>query len=329
MESYFVYLICRAALALFSTLPRAVSGMLIDALAVTTYYLDARHRRIADVNLTIAFPNLGPAERKRIARRSFRSTGRNLLEVSRMRGLNSRTVRRLVTYDEQCGLNNFEAALATGKPLLYLTGHFSAWELLPAAHALYGHPLSFVTRPLDNPHLERYMVRMREFSGNSVISKKNSARPILENLKGLRPVGILLDQNTSLQEGVFADFFGIPAATSTGLALFALRRDAVVLPGYITPPRRGRYRIKFLPPLDLVRTGDMSRDIALNTTRFNAVLEGIVREQPESWLWGHMRWKLQPPENPQDLYSLAEEDLRRFLTAARQAGGALDAKVLG
>jgi KDO2-lipid IV(A) lauroyltransferase len=154
---------------------------------------------------------------------------------------------------------------------------------------------------MDNPHLERYLVRIRELAGNEVISKKNSARRILENLKSSRPVGILLDQNTSLQEGIFADFFGVPAATSTSLALFALRTDATVLPGFLTPMRNGRYTIKFLPPLELIRTGDMNRDIELNTARFNSILEEIIRMQPESWLWGHKRWKNQPAGKP-DVY---------------------------
>jgi KDO2-lipid IV(A) lauroyltransferase len=179
--------------------------------------------------------------------------------------------------------------------------------------------LSFVTRPLDNRHLERYMVRIRELAGNQVISKKNSARRILENLKASRPVGILMDQNTSLQEGIFADFFGVPAASSSSLALFALRSDAVVLPGFLTPMQKGRYTIKFLPPVDLVRTGEMSRDIEINTARFNAILEEIIRCQPDSWLWGHKRWKNQPPGNP-DLYSLSDRELREFLarSAARK-----------
>jgi Kdo2-lipid IVA lauroyltransferase/acyltransferase len=322
LESYVVYLICRAILGLLSVLPRALAGALVDLLATGLFWLDRRHRQIADTNLTIAFPALSRADRLRIARSSFCSVGRNALEVSRMARLTPRTIERLVTYDEHCGLNNFQAAVATGKPLLYLTGHFSAWELLPTAHALYGHPLSFITRPLDNPHLEKYIVHVREAAGNRVIAKKNSARQILENLKAGLPVGILMDQNTSLQEGVFANFFGIPAATSSGLALLALRRDAVVLPGYITPVRRGRYTIKFLPPLEMVKTGDMARDVQRNTERFNAVLEGIVKEQPASWLWGHKRWKLRPAEEgPRDLYAMSAEELRRQLASLRGTPG--------
>ena len=122
-----------------------------------------------------------------------------------------------------------------------------------------------------------------------------------------------MDQNTSPQEGIFADLFGVPAATSTSLALFALRTHAVVLPGFLTPSIGGKYRIRFLEPLDLIRTGDMNRDVELNTRVFNRILEGIIRQYPETWLWGHKRWKNRPDENSPDLYELSPEDLMEFL----------------
>lgn len=320
MDSYLLYLISRLALGSFRRIPRPVAYQLLDALASLTFRADARHRRNARVNLTIAFPRLSDGERDEIAVRSFKNTARNLLEVSRMPLLNSRTVSTIVRYDPEQGLNNFEVARSRGKAILYLTGHFSAWELLPTAHALFGHPLAFVTRPLDNLHLERYLQGVREAAGNTVIPKKSAAREILERLKAGGSVGILMDQNTSLQEGMFADLFGVPAATSTGLALFALRTGATVLPGYLKPMRAGKYTIKFLPPVELQRTGEMAVDIAENTRRFNRILEGIIREQPEAWLWGHKRWKNQPPGNPADLYSLPPEALRAFVQRANASG---------
>jgi KDO2-lipid IV(A) lauroyltransferase len=265
------------------------------------------------VNLRIAFPDLSRRERSRIARKSFQNTAMTLLEISRLPLLSSRSISSIARYDPDQGLQNYFAARARGKGILYLTGHFSSWELLPAAHALHGYPLSFITRPLDNPVLERYLLKIRQSTGNQVINKKNSARQILKNLQSGGTAGILMDQNTSLQEGVFADFFGIPAATSTSVALFALRTDAPVLAGYLTPMRRGRDTIKFLPPIEVIRTGDMNHDLEANTRLFNRILEKIVCEQPESWLWGHKRWKYQPPGNPQDLYSLSPKELSDFL----------------
>jgi Kdo2-lipid IVA lauroyltransferase/acyltransferase len=319
MKSYLTYILAQFVIALLKFLPRFLSTWILDALAALAYHCDGVHRHIARVNLKIAFPELPSNEYDRIARKSFQCVGRNLLEISRLPLLTKDNVSSLIEYDPVCGLNNFEAARARGKGILYLTGHFSAWELLPAAHALYGHPLDFVTRPLDNVFLERYLFRLRESTGNRVIYKKDSARKILSSLKMGGSVGILMDQNTGTFDGIFSEFFGLPATTITSAALFALRTDATVLPGYLTPMKDNRYKIKFLPPHDLIRTGDVDRDIRLNVKAFNEILERIIREQPESWLWSHKRWKYQPPENPRDLYGLSDDELGSFL-AKRSEG---------
>ncbi len=317
MDSYLLYAVTRLILFFFRLAPRWLGRRILIVLATLAYYLDGKHRHIAKVNLTIALPELPQAERNRIARRSFQIVAQNLLEVAKLRALTGDSIATIARYDPEKGLNNFEAAQAMGKPILYLTGHFSAWELLPAAHALYGHPLSFVTRPLDIEPLEKYLVGVRQACGNVVISKKNAIRQILESLKRGDSVGILADHNTITLEGEFIDLFGLPAPTTTGLALLALRTGATVLPGYLTPMKKGRYWIKFLPPLELVRTGDRDRDVRDNTRMFNRVLEDIIREQPESWLWGHKRWKYQPLGNPQDLYSLPANELNRLLSEKR------------
>ena len=305
----FFFLLCRMV-------PRRVALAILDVLAGIFYHLDMAHRHIVRVNLAVAFPGLADRQADRIGRRSYQNVAKNLLEVSRLRDLTAENVGQYVDYDPQQGWNNFIAARSRGKPILYLTGHFSAWEILPAAHALFGNPLNFVTRPLDNLLLENYLRGLRESVGNRVLHRTNSAKEILAKLKAGEDVGILLDQNTSLQHGIFSNFFGIPASTTTSLALIALRTQATVLPGYLTPMQRGKYRIRFLPPLDLICTGDRDRDVRLNTDRFNQILEGIVKEFPEAWLWGHKRWKNRPPESP-DLYGLDRTTLREFLQRYR------------
>jgi Kdo2-lipid IVA lauroyltransferase/acyltransferase len=317
LDSFLIYILARLIIGLFRILPRSLGRGIIRILATCAFYLDTRHRHVADVNLRIAYPELSNRERSRIASVSFQNAAMNLLEISKLAALTPDNISSLVEYDAVQGLENYQAAHTKGKGIIYLTGHFSSWELLPAAHAIHGYPLSFISRPLDNIALESYLLKVRESKGNQVINKKNSARQILKNLNSGGAAGILMDQNTSLQEGIFVNFFGIPAATTTSVALFALRTDAPVLPGYLTPLRHGRYTIKFLPPIDVIRTGDMSHDIEVNTRRYNEVLESIVREQPESWLWGHKRWKYQPAGNPADLYSLSSAELSEFLSQCR------------
>jgi Kdo2-lipid IVA lauroyltransferase/acyltransferase len=318
LDSYLLYLFAMLVIGFFRIIPRALGIIIIRFLALCTYYLDLRHRRIAAINLRIAFPELTEQERTRIARKSFQNTAMNLMEISRLHALTRNNISSLAQYDAVQGLENFRTASLKGKGILYLTGHFSAWELLPSAHALYGYPLNFITRPLDNSLFEKYLLRIRESKGNRVINKKNSARQVLKQLSSGAGVGILMDQNTSLNEGIFVDFFGIPAATSTSVALFALRTDAPVLPGFLTPMQNGKYTLKFFPPIDVIRTGDMNCDIEINTRKFNEILENIIREQPESWLWGHRRWKNQPHTNPQDLYRLSDTELDHFLSCVRK-----------
>jgi Kdo2-lipid IVA lauroyltransferase/acyltransferase len=320
LDSHLIFFLARLVISFFRIVPRSLGIFIIGIMAACVYYLDLRHKHIARVNLKIAFPELSNRKRNRIAFISFQNAAMNLLEISRLASLESANISSLVEYDAVQGLENYRAAYAKGKGILYLTGHFSSWELLPTAHALHGYPLSFITRPLDNTPLERYLLKIRESKGNKVIYKKNSARQILRTLNSGGAAGILMDQNTSLQEGMFVDFFGIPAATTTSVALFALRADVPVLPGYLTPMRHGRYTIKFLPPMEVIRTGDRSRDLEVNTRRFNQVLENIVREQPETWLWGHKRWKYQVAGNPPDLYSLSSKELSDFLERYRKNG---------
>ena len=317
MNSWPVYFLARLVIAFFRVIPRAFGVVIIRLLASIFYYLDARHRHIADVNLRIAFPEMSWRRRSAVARRSFQNAGMNLLEISRLDKLTPENISDLADYDTTAGLDNYREALSRGRGILYLTGHFSSWELLPTVHALRGYPLSFTTRPLDNVRLEKYLRRVRESKGNTVIYKKDSARRILKEVNAGRTVGVLMDHNVNPTEGIFADFFGIPAATSTGVALLALRTGAPVLPGYLTPLRGGRYIFKFLPPIDMTRTGDTAEDLRVNTQRLNDVIERIIRDHPESWLWGHKRWKNRPPEDQRDIYRLPPRELDEFLRDKR------------
>jgi len=115
-------------------------------------------------------------------------------------------------------------------------------------------------------------------------------------------VGILADQNTMPEEGVFVEFFGTPACTTTGIARVALHTDAAVVPGYaVWDERLGKYRLRFEPAIELARTGDPERDVLVNTQKFTTVIEEIIRKYPEQWVWVHARWKMRPKGEP-DLY---------------------------
>jgi KDO2-lipid IV(A) lauroyltransferase len=151
----------------------------------------------------------------------------------------------------------------------------------------------------------------RELSGNRTIDKKKAVRPVLEILRRGRDVGLLIDVNTLPDQGVFSDFFRIPACSSTGLAVFALCADAPVVPGFlIWDERLRKHRLRFEPEIPLIRTGDFREEVMLNTARFTDVIEEYARRYPDQWLWIHKRWHTRP-EGEADLYATENSELDR------------------
>jgi KDO2-lipid IV(A) lauroyltransferase len=122
---------------------------------------------------------------------------------------------------------------------------------------------------------------------------------MLQILRGGDTLGILVDLNTLDREGIFVDFFGVPASTTFLLAKLALRTDAAVLPVFAPwDPDRGRFVLKIDEPLSIERSGDDEADVRRLTQQFTGVVEKYVRRYPDQWLWIHRRWKTRPPGEP-------------------------------
>ena len=242
-----------------------------------------RLRRTALKNLEMA----GFAGRERITTGVFDSVARLVVSFARFPQITRDNVAEWIRYE---GLENFEQAQARGKGVLVATGHFGNWELSAFAHGLLAKPMGVVVRPLDNPRIDALVEARRTRGGNWLIEKKDFARSILKALAANEAVGILIDQNASPDTGVFVDFFGIPACAGTGFAKLAAHSGATVIPGFaLWSDAEGRYVLRFLPPLE------MSADAALDTARLQKVLEGVIRQYPDQWLWIHRRWKTRPP----------------------------------
>jgi len=292
MRQRFEYALAWMIIKTLGALPRSLSRAVAIALSWTIYLVHVRLRHVGMRNLKLAFPEKTRRERARILRGVFTSLGRQLAEVCLFPTYTLENVGKVVVYD---GFENFERALARGKGVLFLTAHLGAWELSAFTHSLYGHPLHFVMRPLDNVYLDRLMRRYRTMHGNSTVDKDDFVRGLLSAMKAGETVGILMDTNMTPPQGVFTDFFGIPACTASGLARIALRTDAAVVPGFtIWDPGLRKYRLRFDPALKLIRTGNDDADVLANTALFTKVIEECVRKYPDQWLWVHRRWKTRP-----------------------------------
>jgi KDO2-lipid IV(A) lauroyltransferase len=285
-----------ALLRIFGWMPRKLAYPAARIASWIGYRLAKRQRNSGLKNLSMTMPQLSAAEQETILRACFDNLGRLLVEFSHFPDLTKSNISDYVVYE---GFENFSEGVRRGKGVLFLTGHFGAWELSSFAHSIYGHPMKFVVREIDNPRVERLISSYRSIGGNAPVRRRNASRDILRALRNNETVGILMDQNTVREEGVFAEFFGIPAATTPAVATFALRTGAAVIPGFLIWDETIRkHRLHFDPPLELIQTGDKTTDILENTRMFNRVLENYVRKNPDQWLWIHRRWKTRPVGDP-------------------------------
>lgn len=254
--------------------------------------LDRRHTAIAADNLRRAFPGWDEARVRRTASDVYAHFGQVLLDVLWM---SSRPPRRALELIERIdGREHVERALAEGRGMVLATAHLGNWEVHGLAHGLLYGAIGVVARPLDNPALDARLVACRAAGGNQVIYKQRALQQVLRLLRGGRGVAILLDQNTAEGQGVFVDFFGRPASTTTVVAALAAKTDCAIVPAWSRLLPDGRYRLSYRPALRFESAGDREQGIARLTQRITSTLEEAIREAPEQWLWIHRRWKTQP-----------------------------------
>jgi Kdo2-lipid IVA lauroyltransferase/acyltransferase len=292
MRERLEYVFAWILLRFLGCLPRAIVRAFGVLVAKVLFFIRPPLQRAAEFNLRFAFPELPERARREILRRMVRNLGWMAAEFARLPRYTRNNIDSAIIPE---GFENFAAAERAGKGVLFLTGHMGAWELGPYAHALWSRPIHFLVRPIDNRRVDALVNRYRCASGNQPIRKNESARAALRILRDGGVIGVLADQNTVPAEAVFADFFGIPAATSSGIARLARHTGAAVVPAYsYWDPQIGKYRLRYEPALELAVTDDERSDICNYCARFNRVIEDYVRRFPDQWLWVHRRWKTRP-----------------------------------
>jgi Kdo2-lipid IVA lauroyltransferase/acyltransferase len=297
------YAPARFVLVLLSLIPRrsaVFAGVVAGRLA---FHLFGKLRRVGMRNLELAFPDKNNAEREIILKGAFRNLGRVMAVVSGFGYLTTENLTDLIEYQPDPGFAAvYEKTKTDGRGRIILGGHMGNWELQAFSYPLFFEPLSFLARRMDNPLIEEMILSIRTRLGNKQIDKTNSASPILRTLRNGGTVGVLADVNSHPKEGVFVPFFGIPACTATGIAMLALRANAVIVPMFaIWDPEKRRYFIVHDKIIEPVNTGDRKRDIEETTALCVAATERVIRAYPDQWIWIHRRWKTRPP-GEKDLY---------------------------
>lgn len=293
---YAVYLAVRAAVCVAQAVPTNWAFAFADLLATAAYHLDKRHRRVAFDNIRAAFPDLNPAGIDRLVRGCYRHFASVAVEMLLLpRKLHVQNWRR---YASMTGPNGNVAgmmdAILAGRPALIVTAHFGNWELAGFALGVLGFRTYAIARVLDNPHLERFLKRFRQATGQTVIAKKDDFDRLTLAMRAGGKVATLADQDAG-PRGVFVDFFGRPASAHKAVALMAVEFDATML--VVGVPRVGGpldYEVVCEEVIDPRDYADRPDAVKAITQRYHAALERLIRRYPEQYFWLHRRWKTQP-----------------------------------
>jgi KDO2-lipid IV(A) lauroyltransferase len=270
------------------SLPFRLAGRIGAFLGEATFLLTGFRKKVTLENLSKAFPDLSRAQIAAIARGAYRNYGIALFEMLWAGGQAPECLLSIVHLSNPEVMND---ALARGKGVIFLSGHYGSWELLISAVRLhFDSPFAMVVQHQRNRRIDALLDANRQRFGNITIPMGPSARKVVSVLHEGQIVTMLGDQSAS-RESVFVDFFGRPAATHGGPAAFSLKTGAPIVMGFLTRKPEGTYVIMFeeVPQADL--RGYTEENVVELTRRHTAILEKHIRLHPDHWLWMHKRWK--------------------------------------
>lgn len=238
-------------------------------------------------NLRAAFPEKSDAEREVIVREMCDNLGRVVAEYAHLHRF---SVHGDDPRLEVAQVEHAMAAGARGKGILFFSGHFANWEMMPFVAAQYGFEGGEVYRPQNNPYIDRWLVAQRAKNGpkEQVAKGVQGTKRIFTLLRRGKSIFLLTDQKTN--EGIAAPFFGREAMTTPAPAMLALKLDATLLPVVNERLKGSRFRMTVYPPIEFAPTGDSDTDVYRLTCAINDAVETMVRARPSQWLWIHRRW---------------------------------------
>jgi KDO2-lipid IV(A) lauroyltransferase len=271
-------------------LPLALLAPLGRGLGLMIYALVGERRRVALTNLALCFPQWSEAERRRVARGHFQAFGRSLLEHGLLWWSSKERLQRLIRIE---GLEHWQAA--AGRPVIWLAPHFVGLDMGGTRIITEWRGVSVYSRQKD-PVFDRVLLHGRtRFVTPVLFSRQDGIRPVVRAMRQGLPFYYLPDMDLGERDSVFVPFFGVPAATVTGLSRIARLAGAVVVPAVTRQlPGAAGYVLKFYPAWENFPTDDVEAD----TRRMNAFIEERVLEMPEQYFWLHKRFKTRPPGEP-------------------------------
>lgn len=274
--------------------PKKLLNFVLNFLYKLLYLIDIEHRKIIKINLDFAFKDeLDQKEKKKIIKKCYKNLVYNLADFVKNQGISKEELAKKIEFKNEKILID---ALNKKEKIILITAHYGNWELLSLSIAAFFGPLTVVGRSLNSQSMNEILKKNREQYNIKLLDKKGSMKGLINDLKKGRIIGLLVDQNTNLKQGVIVDFFGKKATHTTAASLLSRRFNAKIIPTFISTNNFKKYIITFYDPLECIKTKDAAEDIKRCTQAQASITENIIRQKPDEWFWFHKRWKNQYQE---------------------------------
>jgi len=290
MREMIEYSFVKFLIFLASIMPKSLVYKIFKFISILLFKIDKKRRKLTIKNLTLSFVEKNDVEIENLAKQSYIELSKTVAEIifiiNRQLDINS-----LVTNAEEAveKLSRYKNDGAK----VYITAHFSNWELLAQFMAINGFTLTGIGRRGNNELIEDNITTpFRQMNGNKNIYKKNAIMQMIKVIKENASLGLLVDQKAGHQNSVRTTFFGRDVMTTTSVAMLKLKYNPILISIFTLRDSNGRYRVVINDPIEYEPVGDKNEDIKNITQLCNDAVEGIVKSYPSQWFWMHNRWKL-------------------------------------
>ena len=271
----------------FATLPRRAMQRVADMVSSVAYAFDGRGRALMDKNLRIMFGDrLSPAQRKTIARRSYRNMARTIAHIFWTSRNSAKRAAEAAEMTPIC-----HEVLARWRPAITVSGHLGCWEVLSQLVYLEGRNIMSVAKPIGSKAMTALLMKSRRALGQKIIPSDGAFLPLLQGLKDGVDVGLLVDQFVRKKDGgTWVRFFGQPFCASVAPAFLSAKTHAPILVAWCRPLKDGRYRCEFIAEIPW----EKGMDVRGRTVQVLRALEGAIRRHPSCWVLNYRYWEEGP-----------------------------------
>ena len=246
-----------------------------------------KRKRVIKSNLNYALPYLNEKEINNITFKSIKNLGMNAIQA--INNYNQQTLKDLtITVENEDIVLN---ALKENKKIIFVTAHFGNWELLTSLISIRYKKLLAIYKKLKHDTFNDYLLESRQNSGLEMKEKHGGIKPLIKSLKNGEPIGLLIDQGTSLDNGIEVTHFGKKTYFIPSASQLSRMTGAVIIPIFIYTDDYLNYKLKVFEEIKCDKTKDKEKDMFECTQKQANIFEKAIKEQPELWFWSHKRWR--------------------------------------